>query len=211
MNDTVIKILKKVGAIITNSHIVLVSGRHTHSYINPDKILPHPVVCSELGEMFVKKLKGVSIDVVIGPAYGGIIFSQWVAFHLSKLRRKKIMGIFTEKTPERHQIFERGFDTLVKGKRVLIVEDITATGSSVQKVMKAVLNAGGTVQAVCVLVNRDPGLVNSTTIGVPFYALSEFKIESYEAQNCPLCKKKVPINPHIGHGKQYLEQLGKKS
>lgn len=211
MNNTVIKILKKVGAIITNSHIVLVSGRHTHSYINPDKILPHTDVCSQLGEMFAKKLKKIPIDIVIGPAYGGIIFSQWAAFHLSKLRRKKIMGIFTEKTPERHQIFERGFDTLVKGKNVLIVEDITATGSSVQKVIKAVVSAGGTVQAVCVIVNRDPELVNSESIGAPFYALSEFKIDSYETKDCPLCRKKVPINPHIGHGKQYLEHLGRKS
>lgn len=211
MNDTVIKILKKVGAIITNSHIVLVSGRHTHSYINPDKILPHTDVCSQLGEMFAKKMKGIPIDVVIGPAYGGIIFSQWAAFHLSRLRRKKIMGIFTEKTPERHQIFERGFDTLVKRKRVLIVEDITATGSSVKKVIKTVVAAGGIIEAVCVLVNRDPDLVNSVTIGTPFYALSEFKIDSYETKDCPLCRKKVPINPHIGHGKQYLEHLGRKS
>jgi len=211
MNDTVIKILKKVGAIITHDHLVLVSGRHTHSYINPDKILPHTVVCSRLGEMFAKKMKGIPIDIVIGPAYGGIIFSQWAAFHLSKLTHKKIMGIFTEKTPERHQIFERGFDALVKGKKVLIVEDITATGSSVHKVMKAVVAAGGIVQAVSVLVNRDPALVNSDTIGAPFYALAEFKIESYDAKECPLCKKKIPINSHIGHGRQYLEHLAKKS
>jgi len=211
MNRTIIKILKKVGAIITDSHIILVSGRHTHSYINPDKILPHTDVCSRLGEMFAKKMKGIPIDIVIGPAYGGIIFSQWAAFHLSKLTHKKIMGIFTEKTPERHQIFERGFDALVKGKKVLIVEDITATGSSVHKVMKAVVAAGGIVQAVSVLVNRDPALVNSDTIGAPFYALAEFKIESYDAKECPLCKKKIPINSHIGHGRQYLEHLAKKS
>lgn len=211
MNDTVVAILKEVGAIITKSHIVLVSGRHSASYVNPDKILPHTDVNSRLGEMLAKKLKNIPIDVVIGPAYGGIIFSQWVAFHLSKLMRKKIMGIFTEKTPERHQIFERGFDKLVEGKRVLVVEDITATGSSVKKVMKAVVTAGGIVEAVGVLVNRDPILVNSETIGAPFYALSEFKIESYEAQDCPLCKKKIPINPHIGHGRHYLEHLGKKS
>lgn len=208
--EKIISILKKVGAIITQDHLVLVSGRHSSSYINPDKILPHTDVNSQLGEMFAKKLKSLPIDVVIGPAYGGIIFSQWVAFHLSKLTHKKIMGIFTEKTPERHQIFERGFDKLVKGKKILIVEDITATGSSVRKVMKAVVAAGGIVQAVSVLVNRDPALVNSDTIGAPFYALAEFKIESYDAKDCPLCKKRIPINPHIGHGRQYLEHLAKK-
>ena len=111
----IVNILKKVGAVITDSHIVLSSGRHTDSYINPDKILPYTKVNSDLGNMFAKKYKNTDVDVVIGPAYGGIIFSQWVAYHLSQMQHKEIIGIFTEKTPERHQIFERGFDKLVVG------------------------------------------------------------------------------------------------
>lgn len=203
---TIISILKKVGAIITKSHIVLVSGRHTHSYINPDKILPDTEINFELGKMFAEKLKNKDIDIVIGPAYGGIIFSQWVAYHLSKLKKKKILSIFTEKTPERHQIFERGFEKLVQGKKVLIVEDVTATGSSVRKVIKAVDMAGGEVEEVCVIINRDPKLVNSKTIGAPFSSLAEFNIESYDEKNCPLCRRKVPINVHIGHGRRFLEK-----
>ena len=209
MEDKVITILKKVGAIITNDHLVLVSGRHSASYINPDKILPHTEINNQLGKLFAQKFKNADIDIVIGPAYGGIIFSQWVAYHLSLLKKKEIIGIFTEKTPERHQIFERGFDKLVTGKKILVVEDITATGSSVKKVMHSVQKVGGIVNAVGVLVNRDPAMVNSETIGAPFTALAEFKIESYEANTCPLCKKKVPVNPHIGHGRQYLEHLAK--
>lgn len=209
MSEIIINILKKVGAILTDDHLVLVSGRHSSSYINPDKILPHTEINSQLGELFAQKFKDNNIDVVIGPAYGGIIFSQWVAYHLSRLKKKEIMGIFTEKTPERHQIFERGFDKLVEGKRVLVVEDITATGSSVKKVIKAVQKVGGIVEAVGVLVNRDPALVNSKTIGAPFFSLTEFKIESYDPKECPLCKKKIPVNPHIGHGKHYLENLHK--
>lgn len=206
MSNTVVQILKKVGAIITHDHLVLVSGRHTASYINPDKILPHTEINSQLGKLFAKKFRNIDIDIVIGPAYGGIIFSQWVAYHLSKIKKKEIIGIFTEKTPEKHQIFERGFDKLVVGKKVLVMEDITATGSSVKKVIETVEKVGGIIKAVGVLVNRDPVLVNSNTIGAPFYALAEFIIESYEAKDCPLCKKKIPVNPHIGHGRQFLEQ-----
>lgn len=204
--EKILSILKKVGAILTDDHIVLVSGRHTHSYINPDKILPDTEINFKLGKMFAEKLKNKDIDIVIGPAYGGIIFSQWVAYHLSKLKKKKILSIFTEKTPERHQIFERGFEKLVQGKKVLIVEDVTATGSSVQKVIKAVDMAGGKVEEVCVIINRDSKLVNSKTIGAPFSSLAEFNIESYDEKNCPLCRRKVPINVHIGHGRRFLEK-----
>lgn len=206
----VVSILKKVGAVLTDDHFVLTSGRHSAAYINPDKVLPYPEACSELSKLFAKKYKNEDIDVVIGPAYGGIIFSQWVAYYLGKLKKKKILGIFTEKTPEKHQLLERGFDKLVKGKKILIVEDITATGSSVIKVIKSVRDAGGIVKAVCVIVNRDPEKVNSETIGAPFSSLAVVKIESYEEKDCPLCKKKIPINIKIGHGKKYLEAKGKK-
>lgn len=202
--NNVVDILKKVGALITDSHIVLTSGRHTAAYINPDKILPHTQINSQLGKMFSEKYKNKNIEVVIGPAYGGIIFSQWVAYHLSKLRKKEILGIFTEKTADKNQMFERGFDKLVKGKKVLIVEDVTATGSSVKKVINSVNKAGGKVVGVSVIVNRDPIKVNSKSIGAPFTSLTVLNIDSYEEKNCPLCKKSIPINIEVGHGREYL-------
>jgi len=207
----ILTILKQVNALITHSHIVLVSGRHSNAYINPDKILPHTSINDMLGKMFAKKLKHIDMDVIIGPAYGGVIFSQWAAFHLSKIKKKEISSIFTEKTPERHQIFERGFDKLVKNKKVVIVEDVTATGSSVKKVINAVIKAEGKVVAVCVIVNRDAELVNSETLGIPFFSLAEYKIESFDATICPLCKKNVPINIDVGHGKKFIEELKKNS
>ena len=205
--NKVIKILKNVGAVLTNDHFVLTSGRHTGAYINPDKILPHPSVNSELSKLIAKKYQDKKIEIVVGPAYGGIIFSQWVAYHLSKLKNKKILGIFTEKTPEKHQLLERGFDTVIKNKNVLIVEDITATGSSVKKVIKSVKEAGGIIKGIAVIVNRDPKIVNSETFGgIPFTSLTVFKIQSYGEVECPLCKKHVPINTKIGHGKEYLKK-----
>lgn len=202
--NNVVGILKKVGALITDSHIVLTSGRHTAAYINPDTILPHTQINSQLSKMFAEKYKSKNIDVVIGPAYGGIIFSQWVAYHLSKLRKKEILGIFTEKTADKNQMFERGFDKLVKGKKILIVEDVTATGSSVKKVINSVNKAGGKVVGVSVIVNRDPVNVNSKSIGAPFTSLAVLNIDSYEEKSCPLCKKQIPINIAVGHGREYL-------
>jgi len=202
----VIKILKKVGAVLTNDHFVLTSGRHTASYINPDKILPHPSINAQLSKLIAKKYKNQKIEIVVGPAYGGIIFSQWVAYHLSKLKNKEVLGIFTEKTPEKHQLIERGFDTIIKDKNILIVEDITATGSSVVKVLKSVREAGGIIKGIAVIVNRDPKTVNSETFGgIPFTSLVVFKIKSFEEKECPLCRKKIPINIKIGHGKAYLK------
>ena len=90
--DNVVDILKKVGAVITDSHFVYTSGKHGSVYVNKDAVYPHTTETSRIGELFAEKFKGMDIDVVAAPALGGIILSQWVAYHLSKLKGKEIVG-----------------------------------------------------------------------------------------------------------------------
>lgn len=205
----IIEILKSVGVILPNDHFVGTSGRHFDTYLNKDALFPHPQKTSEVGLLFAQKYTDADIDVVIGPAMGGIILSQWVAFHLSTLKNKEVLGVYTEKTPENEQIFKRGYDKLVAGKKVLVVEDLTTTGGSVKKVVDTVRAAGGEVVEVCVMVNRDEKLANSKTVGASFSALGVFPVVSYSEEECPLCKNGVPINTTVGHGKKFLEKQGK--
>lgn len=205
MNNEVIEMLKKSGAVITNSHIVYTSGRHGSIYINKDALYPHTAFSSRVGELFAQKYKDTKIDVVAAPALGGIILSQWTAYHLSKLKGKEVLGVYTEKTPEKNQIFTRGYDKLVKGKNVLVVEDLTTTGGSIKKVVDSINNVGGKVVAVCVMVNRDPEKVTSEVIGAPFSSLAVLKAESFAEEECALCKQNIPVNTTVGHGKKYLE------
>ena len=206
----VVDILKKVGAVITDSHFVYTSGKHGSVYVNKDAVYPHTAETSRIGELFAEKYKDMDIDVVAAPALGGIILSQWVAFHLSKLKGKEILGVYTEKTPDKQMIFTRGYDKLVKGKNVLVIEDLTTTGGSVRKVVDTVKATGGNVVAVCVMVNRDPEKVTSEVVGGPFSALGVIKASAFDEAVCPLCKESVPINTDVGHGKKYMEAKGKK-
>ncbi len=201
----ILDILKKTHALITDNHFVLTSGKHSPIYVNKDAMYPHTNEASKTGEMFAKLFKNFDIDVVAAPALGGIILSQWTAYHLSKVKKKEILGVYTEKTLEKNQIFTRGYEKFVKGKNVLVIEDLTTTGGSVKKVISSVKEHGGKVVAVGVMVNRDPKNVNTQTIGEPFFALAELFVESFETNDCPLCKKGVPINTDVGHGKKFLE------
>ncbi len=199
MDKEALDILKKTKAILTDSHFVGTSGRHMATYINKDALYPHVLDTSRMGELFALKNKDLEIDVVAGPALGGIILSTWTAYHLSKLKNREVLGIYTEKTPESNQVFTRGYDALVKNKNVLVIEDLTTTGGSVKKVVDSVRLVGGNVIGVCVMVNRDPRLVNSETIGAPFSSLATLEVPSYDEADCPLCKNNVPIDTSVGH------------
>ncbi len=206
VQERLLQILKEVGAIITDSHIVGTSGRHMSVYINKDALYPHTEFASEVGEMFAKTYKDDTIEAVVSPALGGIVLSQWTAYHLSKLTGKEVLGLYTEKDENKNQIFKRGYDKLIQGKRVLVVEDITNTGGSVIKVIESVKKAGGTIVAVGVMVNRDPKSITSEFVGAPFSSLAVVQAEAWDEKDCQLCKQNIPINTTVGHGKEFLEK-----
>ncbi|MBI4137265.1 orotate phosphoribosyltransferase [Candidatus Roizmanbacteria bacterium] len=203
-SEKALEILKKVGAIISNSHIVLTSGRHSDFYVNKDIIYAYPQEASQICLLMAEKFKDRDIETVVGPAMGGVILSQWTAYHLSEMKRKTIHGVFTDKTSDNAQVFKRGYDTFIKGRNVLVVEDLTTTGGSVRKSVDSVKAAGGDVIAVSIIGNRRPDRVTSEVVGAPLFSLVELATRDYEESECIWCKEGRPINTEVGHGKEFL-------
>ncbi|MBT4240878.1 phosphoribosyltransferase, partial [Candidatus Peribacteria bacterium] len=173
-------LFKKANAIIENDHIVYTSGKHGSVYLNKDALYPHTELASEVGKMFAEKYKDKDIDIVVAPALGGIILSQWTAHHLSKIKNKEILGAYAEKDLEGTLVLKRGYDKLVAGKNILVVEDITNTGGSIKKTIQVTEKADGNVVAACVMINRSPETVTSETMGAPFDALGVIEAEAFE-------------------------------
>ena len=198
----ILEILKHVGAILDHDHFVGTSGAHFDTYINKDALYPHIAEVSSVGNAFAEAHKHLPIDIVAGPALGGIILSQWTAYHLSQLTGRKILSIYAEKKDDTLKL-TRGYDKLVKEKNVLVVEDLTSTGGSLKQVIEAVQTCGGTVIAASVMVNKNPDLT-SETFAVPFTPLDEINVTLYKENDCVLCKNNTPINTTIGHGNAFL-------
>ena len=124
---------------------------------------------------------------------------SWSWKHRNAVNRLQLQDMF-----DKGQVLKRGYDKLVKGKNILVVEDVTTTGASVKKVVDQVKKAGGRVRMVFVLVNRNPEGVQETFMGAPFKALAVVKADAYDERECPLCQKNIPINTEVGHGKEYV-------
>jgi orotate phosphoribosyltransferase len=207
----VLEILQKTGAVITGSHIVGTSGRHMSVYINKDYLLPHASETSRVCYLLAQQNKNLDIDVVVAPAVAGAILGHEVARHLSEIQGKEVLSAYADKTEGGLLVFKRGYDALVKGRKVLIIEDTVATGLSVNKMIDVAKKFTAQIQAMSVIVNRVPKEINSATLGVPFFALCKIPAETYEEKDCPMCKAGMPINAKVGHGKQYLEEKTKQA
>lgn len=194
-------LLERVGAIINNSHIVYTSGRHGRSYVNKDALYPHTTETSFVCSCIAHEFADAGVEVVAGPTVGGVIMAQWVAHHLSSITGAPVLAIYAEEESgsERKRIFRRGYDDIINGKKVLVVEDILTTGGSARKVVDAVYAHGGTPIGLGALCNR--GNLNAESFNVPhFMALVEISLESWEASECPLCRDGVPVNTKVGKG-----------
>ncbi len=206
-SEEVFQELEKIQAIIRDSHIVYTSGRHGTHYVNKDALYPHTALTSRLCEEIARRFENSGVEIVLAPALGGIILSQWVAHHLSLLLKKEILGVYAEKAPDGESfILKRGYDSLVKGKRVLILEDVLTTGISVKRVVETVRFHGGEVLGVGALCNR--GSVKPEDLGgVPrLDSLIQIQLDSWEERDCPLCKKNIPVNIQVGKGREFLSR-----
>jgi orotate phosphoribosyltransferase len=202
----VLKILIKIGAVVTDSHVVYPSGKHGRFSFDKDKLYPHTKEIGIIAKAIAERFRNFGVEVVVGPAIGGIILSQWVAYHLSKMLNQEVLSIYAEKTENNESfIIRRGYDKFISGKKILIVEDALTTGVSVKKVVEVVRGLGGKVIGVGVICNRN-GL-SKNILNVPkLFALIEWnqEAESYNENKCPLCAQEIPINTDFGKGREFI-------
>lgn len=198
------QILRESNTLLSEDHFVYISGDHGSGWINKDALLPYTNKVSELAKLLADSCRELRAEIVCGPAIGGLVMSQWVAHFL------QLPGVFTEHGAEDSAqpgirppfALLRGFDELVKGKRVLVVDDIVNTGHSIRQTVAAVNRCGGEVIAAAAYCSR--GNVNAEGMNVPnFVYLVEFKIPAWTEDACELCKSAVPINTKFAHGAEF--------
>ena len=196
-----LSLLEKVGALVTNSHIVYTSGKHGSAYVNKDALYPHTEITALICKSMAEPFKNEQIDAVLAPAIGGVLLGHGVARELSRFQEKNILSVYAEPTPEKTFVVKRGYDQLIRDKKVLVVEDILTTGGSVRKVVETARKIPCEIIGVSALCNR--GGITSGDLGeVPILkSLFNVTLEAWDPKDCPLCAKKIPINTALGKGR----------
>lgn len=187
-------------SILTEGHFVLSGGKHSKYYFNKRAIFNNPILTQKLSSEIAELYKDSDIEVVIGPATGGIIRSHLVALSLPN----KPYGIWVEKEGNGFK-FPQTWDGLISGKKTLIVEDVISTGSAIKKTIELCKKQNAEVVGIGVILNR--GRLSSENFnGIRLENLLYYPINVWDKDKCELCKSKVPISVDIGHGKEFLDK-----
>ena len=210
MNDpAIMQMFADVGAIVTDSHFVYTSGRHSSVYVNKDALYVHPRVIETLCCAMAVPYDAEQIDVVVGPVMGGIVLSQWDAHHLNERRATgETLAVYAEKEGDGQDktfAFRRGYDRYIAGKNILVVEDILTTGGSARQVIELIRQYGGNVIGLSALCNR--GNVQPQDVAnAPIQTLISIALETYSAEERPFCRDHMPVNTELGKGRAFLAQ-----
>jgi orotate phosphoribosyltransferase len=185
--EELLQLFELAGAI-RHGHFELSSGRHSDTYVQCALVLQYPRFAEKLGQALAELFSDARIDAVVSPALGGVIIGQEVARALPS--PKDAMGggvpaMFVERDGSGIMTLRRGF-ALQPDQHVLVVEDVWTTGGSTEEAIHVVQEAGGRVVAAGALIDRSGGAIE---FPVESNALIQMKIDSYEPEDCPLCRQ----------------------
>jgi len=183
-NLNILSILEEHGAFL-DGHFCLPSGQHSQLYIYACGIMSHPHIAQKVaGAMSSKFAKPA--DIIMAPAAETSVIAQEVA------RARGARAVFAEQNDKDVMVLKRNF-IIKPGESVLIVDDVAVTGKKIERAISLVKKCGGKVIGVSVIVDRSSGYLDIT---VPLRALVSYPLKSYPADNCPLCKSKIPLTEH---------------
>ncbi|HOC06316.1 MAG: orotate phosphoribosyltransferase [Bacillota bacterium] len=176
------KIFQDKGAL-QSGHFLLTSGLHSDTYLQCALVLQYPQLAQELAAAMAAKLAGQKIDVVVGPAMGGVTWAYQLGLTLG------CRAIFAERS-EDVMTLRRGF-SVAPGERVLVAEDVATTGGSTHEVVCLMKGSGAVVVGVALIVDRTAGALN---IGVPYHSLYQLNPQTWSREDCPLCRANQPFD-----------------
>jgi orotate phosphoribosyltransferase len=133
------------------------SGRKTPFFINTG-FYRTGAQLAKLGEYYAKAIEGkfgLDFDILFGPAYKGIPLSVAGTMAISQLYDKEIKYCSNRKEIKDHG--DTGIllgSPINDGDRVIIIEDVTTAGTSIQETMP-ILQAQGNVDVLGLIVSVD--------------------------------------------------------
>ena len=174
----VIELFTEAGALL-EGHFIYASGRHGRHFFQAARVLQYTHITEQMCRAMAETFEGQSVDLVVGPAAGGIILAYETARHL------KCRAAFTEKEADGATMaLKRGF-RLAPGTRVVVVEDVVTTGGSVKKTINHLRDRGAEIVGVAVLIDRSGG---EAEFDCAYHPLARFDMQSWPPDACALCE-----------------------
>lgn len=146
--EELIAALNNCGAVKFGD-FTLASGKKSKYYIDIKKASTDPVTLRIIAEQAAGKIRDIDLDIVGGVALGGVPIATAVSLETG------LPLLLVRKDVKDYGTGGRFVGDLTDGARVVLMEDVTTSGGSVLDGISAVRDAGGVVDTVITVVDRE--------------------------------------------------------
>lgn len=182
--------------VVMEGHFDYGNGFHGKLYLNPHQLFQHPATIWRVAQDLIDVMPADFLEqthIVAGPATGGALLAHTIA---GLLEGKRAMtqppfqfAPFGDDGGE--PVLSPFYASRMKGRRVLIVDDVRNTGTTLKRCADLVKAAGGTVVGTMQIIDRCDACIS---LDAPNVSLVEYKAPpNYPAASCPMCAAHVPI------------------
>ena len=186
-----LEILKRTGAYHANDHILLPSGQHTGEFIEKTLVTTEPSFTEGLGAVITKHFAQWPVDVVLSTGPGALVLSHCVA-RAHPSRPVLLYALKGTRSGKRKVTLPAEFHRLItKGAKVLLVEDLVSSGTTLKLLIELVERHGAQVVGIGALWRRTE---KGEVAGKPVFSLVSRDFPTYPVEACLLCKKGIPLN-----------------
>ncbi|HLT21018.1 MAG TPA: hypothetical protein VKZ96_16290 [Thermomicrobiales bacterium] len=151
------------------------SGMQSLKLLDRDRLLSDTHIASRLGYALAKEFFLIRSDIVATPSIWGAGLAQWVAYFLEPRR-----PVVYAREENGAYAFTPGPEYL-EGKRVLIIDNLILTGSTMTRFVQAVAAAGGVPIAVGTLAD-----LSGLEYPIQVFGLLNDVVELFHPDNPPL-------------------------
>lgn len=197
IRDKALGELQQQKVLMRDGHFDFGNGYHGAVYLNAHQLFRQPSTIWRFAQDLLDILPDTIVsatEVVAGPVTGGALLAHTIAGLLDSRRditRPPTLFAPFSVDVDCGQSLSTFYREQVRGRRVLLVDDVRNTGQTFRRCAALVAEAGGEVIATAEIYDRMEAIAR---LDVPNVALAEYKApDNYPVAECPLCRAGVPI------------------
>jgi orotate phosphoribosyltransferase len=195
----ILRILRTSQSVFFDTHVAVVSGHHTATYLRFESIARIPqlitVIARDMADWIARLHEKQRLTGLVAPASDARLLAERVAELLQHTIQLRVVL-----TPYNHQSGKIGTEVargeIRPGERFLVLNDVTTRGQCVSKLGKVVTDHGGVLAGMIVFARRDSGqfpLMDELTGTFPFYYTADLLMPQWDPSVCPLCQNGKPL------------------
>lgn len=193
------RILRTSRSVFFGTHVEVVSGHHTATYLRFESIARVPqlirLIARDMADWIRQTYQKDPIVGIVATASDAHHLAETVADVLrDNMRLRVVLTPFNRETGKIGTEVATG--AIRSGERFVALNDVTTRGNCVSKLGRVVTDHGGILAGMMVFARRDSGqfpLMDELTAKFPLYYTANLNMPQWEPESCLLCRMKKPL------------------